>query len=75
MRIECPGVVVTDSNGAALCQDTVGAPLSWTTIPSFDIESIDNAVAAEAFAAGFVIVATAWAIGRGVSIVLGVIGR
>ena len=75
MRIECPGEVVTDANGAALCQDMNGQPLAWTSIPDFDVSQIDHVVAAGAFAAGFVVVASVWAIGRGARIVLSMIGR
>jgi len=70
MQISCPGVVVTDTNGAALCEDMVGAPLAWTTTPAFEISALDPLMLSGAFAAGFILVASGWAIGYGVKVVL-----
>lgn len=74
-RAECPGVIVTDTAGAPLCQDMASAPLAWDSIPSFDISQIDSAVAAGLFAAGFVLVASCFAIGKAYRIVLSMISR
>lgn len=68
----CPGEVV-DVAGAPACQDDMGAPLAWESAPTFTIEEVDPTVAGAAFAGGFVIVGTAWALGRGVRAVLGVL--
>ena len=65
----CPGEVV-DVMGVAECHDDMGAPLAWESAPTFTIEEVDPTVASAAFAGGFVIVGTAWAIGRGVRVVL-----
>lgn len=70
MRVECPGVVSTDASGAPLCTDGVSAVLAWEPVAEFDPADIDNVTAGQAFTAGFVIVATGWAIGRGFKYVL-----
>lgn len=70
MRYECPGVVVTDAVGVPSCTDGVGGFLAWDAVPDFDVSLVDNAIAGQAFAAGFVIVGSAWAIGRGFKYVL-----
>jgi hypothetical protein len=69
-QITCPGVVVTDANGVALCEDMGGAPLAWTVSPAFSIEALDPLMLSAGFAAGFALVATGWAIGYGVKTVL-----
>lgn len=74
-RPVCPGIIVTDLYGVAACQDDMGAPLSWESIPEFDIEDIDPVTAGEFFAAGFVIIGTCWVIGFGVRSILRVIAR
>lgn len=68
----CPGEVV-DVAGAATCQDDMGAPMPWESIPSFEVGDIDPAVAGSAFAGGFIIVGMAWAIGWGARAILSMI--
>lgn len=70
MRVECPGIVDTDSVGAPLCSDGAGVVLAWVPVGVFDPADIDLAVGSAAFAAGFFIVGMTWAIGRGVRVVL-----
>lgn len=75
-RPRCPGEIVTDVNGVAACQDMLGAPLAWETIPEFDIATdLDPVLGAEYFAAGFVIIGTCWVIGFGVRSILKVVRR
>lgn len=69
-QISCPGVVVTDTSGVALCQDMGGAPLAWTTTPAFEISALDPVLMSGAFTAGFVLVGTGWALGYSVKLVL-----
>lgn len=69
----CPGEIVTGASGEALCQDMGGAPLAWTVQPAFDVANLDPVRLSGAFAAGFVIVATGWVIGRGFRVVLSMI--
>ena len=71
--IRCPGTVVSDANGVALCQDGSGLALAWTVEPSFDISQIDPAVAGELFSIGFILYGTAWAIGKGAAMVVNAI--
>ncbi|HMN45892.1 MAG TPA: hypothetical protein PKE27_15040 [Povalibacter sp.] len=66
----CPGEIVTDTSGAALCQDMGGAPLAWTVSPAFSIDALDPLMLSGAFAAGFILVGTGWAIGYGAKTVL-----
>lgn len=76
MRVSCPGVSVgTGSNGEPLCLDGLGAPVAWEVQPEFDVADLEVADLSGAFAAGFVIVGTAWAIGYGFRSVLRMIGR
>lgn len=75
MQIDCPGVVVTDANGVAICEDMEQAPLAWVEVPKFDLEDVDSEIAGEAFVAGFIIVGTAWAIGFGVRALLSMVKR
>jgi hypothetical protein len=72
---ECPGNVVTDMAGAPLCLDGSSAPLTWVSVPVFDITSLDTVQAGEAFAAGFVIIGTCWAIGKAIGLILSVVRR
>lgn len=72
-QVSCPGTVVTDVNGVAVCQDMGGAPLAWTVSPAFSIDALDPLLMSGAFAAGFVLVATGWAIGYGVRTILGML--
>ena len=66
----CDGVIVTDVNGVPSCEDLGGAPLAWVEVQPFAIADIDSTVAGEHFAVGFVLYGTAWAIGKGVGMVL-----
>lgn len=75
MSIECPGNVQTLASGAPSCVDGSGAVLAWQAVPAFDVSQLDTSQAASAFAAGFVIVGTCWAIGKAVGLVLSVIRR
>lgn len=71
MRVNCPGVeVVTLPNGEPSCQDALGAAVAWEVQPEFDVSQLDPAQLGQAFAAGFVLVGTGWAIGRGFKYVL-----
>lgn len=58
----CAGEVI-DVAGSPACVDDMGAPIAWESVPTFTVEAIDPAVASSAFAGGFVIVGSAWAIG------------
>lgn len=60
----CAGEVV-DVAGVAECHDDMGMLLAWESVATFTVDAIDPAVATSAFAGGFVIVGTAWAIGWG----------
>lgn len=75
MQLECPANVVTLTDGTVACQDSVGGAVAWLVTPAFDPEQIDAIVGGGYFAAGFVIVGTCWAIGKGARIVLSMIGR
>lgn len=71
MRVSCPGfVVVTGSAGEPLCQDDLGVPVAWEVVPEFDVADLEVDQLGAAFAAGFVVVATGWVIGRGFRFVL-----
>lgn len=70
----CPGEVV-DVAGVAECHDDMGAPLPWESVPTFSIDQVDPTVATAAYAGGFVIVGTAWAIGWGARQLLSMIRR
>lgn len=74
-QITCPGVVTTDANGMPICEDQLGQPLAWSTTPAFSIEALDPLMMSGAFAAGFTLVATGWAIGYGVKTVLSMLKR
>lgn len=71
--VRCSGTVVSDANGAPLCQDGGGFALAWTVEQPFDISSIDPVVAGELFGLGFVLYGTAWAIGKGAAMVVNAI--
>jgi hypothetical protein len=65
----CPGTVSTGGSGEAICTE------DWVGVEPFSLDDIDFDTAASAFAAGFVIVGTAWAIGWSARAVLRAIGR
>lgn len=74
MRASCPGAaIVTGSAGEALCVDGLGAPVAWEVQPEFDVSQLETAELSGAFAAGFVVIATGWVIGRGFKYVLGML--
>lgn len=76
MRVSCPGTqVLTGTNGEPLCLDSVSAPVAWEIQPEFDVSQLEAEDLAGAYAAGFVIVGTAWAIGYGFRQVLRMIGK
>lgn len=75
MLLDCPANVVTLTNGEVACQDSGGGAVAWLVSPTFDLGQLDPEMMAAAFAAGFVIVGTAWAIGKGARIVLSMLGR
>lgn len=71
MRLDCPGTEIqTGAAGEALCVDGLGAPVAWQAVEEFDVSQLEADQLAGAFAAGFVICATGWAIGRGFRYVL-----
>lgn len=71
MRVTCPGTqVLTGSAGEPLCADSLGAPVAWEVVPEFEVSSLEADQLGAAFAAGFVIIGTGWAIGRGFKYVL-----
>jgi hypothetical protein len=70
VTIQCPATVTTSLTGQPQCLDGVGDVVAWVVVPDFDLSMIDTPTASEGFSAGFVVVATAWAIGKGVSLVL-----
>lgn len=72
MQIACPEIVMTGSQGQALCVDEFGAAVDWTEQPAFQIDM--NAVA-EPFGVGFLLVASCWALGHGVSLLLDLVRR
>jgi hypothetical protein len=73
--IFCPGTVSTGSAGEPLCLDGGSLPLPWTVVPDFDPSLLDTPTMTEAFSIAFVMVATAWAIGKSVSLILSIIRR
>lgn len=76
MRVSCPGfAVVTGAGGEALCVDALGAPVAWEAQPEFDVSQLEADQLSGAFAAGFVVVATAFVIGYGFRALLRTIGR
>lgn len=58
-----------------MCLDASGNVVAWQAVPPFDISQLDTTQAGEAFAAGFVIVGTCWAIGKAVGLIMRVVGR
>jgi len=59
--LRCTGDVTVATDGAPLCSGV------WTLVPvpePFTVEQLDPGMLAAAFTAGFVIVGTAWFVGR-----------
>ena len=75
VTIQCPATVSTSVTGQPQCLDGIGATVAWVVVPDFDLSMIDTPTAADGFAVGFVIVGTAWALGKAVSVLLNSIGR
>lgn len=74
MRVTCPGSqIMTGAEGQALCLDGVGAPVAWEIQPEFDVSQLESSDLGGAYAAGFVLIGTGWAIGRGFKYVLGLL--
>jgi hypothetical protein len=71
MRVTCPGAqVMTGAEGQALCLDSLGEPVAWEVVAEFEPSMLEAEDLAGAFAAGFIVVGTGWAIGRGFKYVL-----
>lgn len=73
-RPVCPGDISTDVDGYIYCT-SVGVPVTWQSVPEFDIELLDQADLAGFFAAGFVMVGISWAIGLSAAMILRAIQR
>lgn len=65
----CPGAISTDVGGAAICTE------EWIAVEPFDIANLDPEIASTVFAAGFVLVGTAWVIGFACRALLSMIRR
>lgn len=57
------------------CEYADGSAAPWVMQETFSISDLDNSVASAAYASGFVIVGTAWAIGWGCRAVLNLLRR
>lgn len=75
MLLDCPGNVVTLSEGVLACQDSEGDGLPWMVSPSFDVSQLSADQLAGPFGAGFVLVVMFWALGKGLSLVLSMVRR
>lgn len=75
MRADCPANVVTLTDGVLGCQDGSGGAVAWVVVPEFAISDLDAGQLAGAFAAGFVVMGTAFVIGQGFRHVLDMIRR
>jgi hypothetical protein len=73
--ISCTATLNTSTAGQALCLDGMGSPVAWTQVPDFDFSQLDVPTASGAFAAGFVLVGIAAAIGKGFGSLLSFISR
>lgn len=49
--------------------------LRWSDLASFSVSQLDPQVLASAFGSGFIIVGTAFAIGRGARVLISMVGR
>lgn len=73
MRVECPGTVETGMQGQPLCVDQPGGiALMWQEQQPYQID-VDAAF--EPFSAGFLLVASCWALGKGVAVVIGLVKK
>lgn len=73
--IECPANVSTLADGSPACLDGTGAVVAWQAVPPFDVSQLDTVQAGEAFAAGFVMVASCALLGIAVGAILNVVRR
>lgn len=64
----CPGTISTGLAGEALCS------VAWET-PETAWDAVDPAEFGSYFAAGFVFVVVAWAVGKSVAVILDLIRR
>lgn len=55
------------------CADPVW--LQWADLSSWQVSQLDPAILANAFGAGFIVVGTAFAIGRGFRVIIQMVGR
>lgn len=68
--LRCDGVVTIAGDGAPLCSGV------WTLVPvpePFSVDQLDPAMIAAAYSAGFVILGTAWFVGKMCRILLSMI--
>lgn len=70
MNAYCPAQIVTGINGELLCRDSLGQAVAWQEPPVVDVTMV-----AGPFSAGFVMVASFWALGHGISLILGIVRR
>lgn len=70
MNVQCPANLATGSNGELLCVDEVGVGVEWQPLPI-----IDYAAIGAPFSAGFILVASFWALGHGVALVIDLVRR
>ena len=70
VNAHCPAVLATGSNGALLCVDELGAAVEWQPLPIVDYSAVGAP-----FSAGFILVASFWALGHGVSLVIDLVRR
>lgn len=75
MRADCPANLVTLASGELACQDGMGGAVAWVEIPEFDVSQLEVEQLAGAFAAGFVVMGTAFVIGQGFRHLLDMIRR
>lgn len=67
MQVECPEIVVTGMQGEALCVDQMGLSVEWVPRQEYQV---DLEAAAEPFSVGFLLMASCWALGKGVALVI-----
>lgn len=72
MQVECPANVETGPSGEPWCVDESWRPISWEPVVPF---SIDFEQIAEPFSVGFLLMASCWALGKAVALVIGLVKR
>lgn len=72
MQVECPANVVTGPSGEPLCLDELSEPISWEPVEPV---AIDFEQVAEPFSVGFLLMASCWALGKAVALVIGLVKR